>query len=281
MRVCVLGCGPAGLMAAHGALLAGAEDVRIISRKRKSELFGTQYLHAPIPGMTDRPAVDVRYTLRGDVEEYRRKVYGEDWTGKSSPEDLDEEHEAWDIRQTYNALWDTYGDYIIHEEMNKRWVEEFMRGAPRAGFDLVISSIPRPLTCLESHVFPSTTVWAIGDAPERGQFVPMRDGIENNTVLCNGESEPSWYRLSKVFNYASVEWPGRVKPPLDGVALVEKPLKTNCNCHDDDDGIVFVGRYGRWEKGVLSHEAYQDAFAAVERLQADGVQLEFRSITGA
>lgn len=264
MRVAVLGCGPAGLMAAHGALLAGAEDVRILSLRRKSELFGTQYLHAPIPGMTEKPPVRVAYRLTGTVEEYRTKVYGDDWHGKASPEDLDEEHDAWDIRQTYNELWATYGDYVADVRMDKGWAYRFMTEF-RSEFDMVISSVPRPLMCVEGHAFPSAPIWAMGDAPERGQFVPMRDAVENNTVICNGEKEPSWYRLSKVFGYASVEWPASAKPPVEGVARVEKPLKHNCDCHVADD-IVFVGRYGRWEKGVLSHEAFIAAGDAVESL---------------
>ena len=55
------------------------------------------------------------------------------------------------------------------------------------------------------------------------------------------------------------------KPPLEGVAAVRKPLTTDCNCHPD---WLHVGRYGRWTKGVLSHDAY---FATMARLQA-GVQ---------
>jgi hypothetical protein len=265
MRVAVLGCGPAGLMAAHGAIVAGADDVRIISRKRKSELFGTQYLHAPIPGMTERPAVRVDYLLHGSVEEYRTKVYGDDWHGKASPEDLDEEHDAWDIRQTYNTLWETYSDYIIDQQMDRGWVAHFLDIDARGnlGFDLIISSVPRPLTCVEGHVFPSAVIWAMGDAPERGQFVPMRDSVAPNTVICSGERDVSWYRLSKVFGYASVEWPGRVQPPFEGVARVEKPLRTNCDCHAQRDDIMFVGRYGQWEKGVLSHNAFFGAFNKV------------------
>src|SRR4051794_14558085 len=117
MRIAVLGCGPAGLMAAHAAKVCGA-DVDIFSRKRKSELFGCQYLHAPIPGMTDVAPVTVRYMLNGDIEGYRRKVYGDTWDGEVSPEDLLGNHDAWDIRRTYDNLWAKYGGYIFGTELD-------------------------------------------------------------------------------------------------------------------------------------------------------------------
>lgn len=254
MRVAVLGCGPAGLMAAHAAALAGANDVRIISKKRKSEMFGSQYLHAPIPGMTDTAPVTVHYELVGSVEEYRRKVYGEKWDGTVSPEDLLGEHDAWDIRQTYDSLWSTYGDFVYSTELSAGSLENII---VNDGFDLVISTVPKNLLCRKTgiHTFAFTEVWAVGDAPERGVFVPGRESIPNNTVRCNGEDAPRWYRLSKLFNYATCEWPMGAKPPIDGISRVTKPTFNNCDCWPD---ILFVGRYGKWEKGVLSHEAFID-----------------------
>ena len=105
MKAAILGVGPAGLTAA-AAIIRGGGTVDLFAKElQQSKLYGCQYLHEPIPGYTVTPPVDVLYTLIGTPGEYKRKVYGKDWDGSVSPEDLDEDHKAWDIRQTYNYLW--------------------------------------------------------------------------------------------------------------------------------------------------------------------------------
>lgn len=252
MKVAVLGCGPAGLMAAHAASVSGAE-VQIFSRRRKSEMYGCQYLHAPIPGMTDVAPVEVHYHLHGDIETYRRKVYGDNFDGAVSPEDLVGNHAAWDIRRTYDNLWMEYGRQIRNEDLSAAWLCNFL---PRSEYDLVINSIPRRALCRSPHhTFPSEQVWALGDAPERGIFAPRYSN--NNQVICNGMESPPWYRAACVFGYSTVEWPSHGLPvtkAFEHAQVVWKPIETDCDCWPD---VMHVGRYGRWEKGVLSHTAFQ------------------------
>ncbi len=73
----------------------------------KSALYGCQYLHAEIPGLSLRSAT-VDYELRGTTEDYRRKVYGPESDVRVSPEDLEGTHKAWDIRSAYSQLWTMY-----------------------------------------------------------------------------------------------------------------------------------------------------------------------------
>ena len=258
MDVVIFGCGPAGLMAAHGAIAGGADTLRILSKKRKSELFGAQYLHAPIPGTAlDSDSVMVNYLLMGDPDAYRAKIYGDTWDGTVSPEDLSEPHKAWDIRATYDWLWSEYEQYIDDRELTPANVDgRVERTAP----DVVISTIPRPALCQRGHTFGSADVYAAGDAPARGISIPYT--CDDNMVLCNGNDSPHWYRLSNIFGHKTVEWPmsDDTRPPINGAAVVRKPTFHNCDCHP---GFVYAGRYGRWEKGVLSHTAYVDAFEAV------------------
>ena len=249
MRVAVFGCGPAGLMAAHAAKVSGAR-VDIYSRRRKSELYGCQYLHAPIPGMTDVAPVEVRYMLHGDTEQYKRKVYGESWEGQVSPEDYLGTHMAWDIRRTYDNLWAEYGKYVFGTELSAGFMGNFMQDDARK-YDLIISSIPRGLICKRRHTFAYQSVWALGDAPERGIFVP--EHVPHNTVVCNSLPVPTWYRASRVFNYSTVEWPWGDQPQPEA-SEVTKPLSHNCDCWPE---LEFVGRYGAWQKDLLSHTAFQ------------------------
>lgn len=250
-RVAVLGCGPSGLFAAHALVQIGCE-VQIFSKKRKSEMFGAQYLHAPIPGLTDGMVpISLEYKLIGTAAGYREKVYGPGSNVEVSPETLTETHSAWDIREAYGRAWNLYNDRIRHwPDIGFTSIRAFMANA-----DLVVSSLPAKAICGDpDHRFNSQDIWAIGDAPERGIFEPLRLA-KGGQVLLNGETDTGWYRTSSVFFHGTTEWPSGRKPPIEGVARVEKPLSNDCDCHEE---VLRVGRYGRWEKGVLSHEAYYD-----------------------
>lgn len=248
MNVLILGCGPAGLMAAHAAFIEGHNPV-IVSKARKSYLFGAQYLHQPIPGATDNAPIQVDYRLQGTSDEYRVKVYGPNSRVDVSPDTLIGKHDAWDIRSTYDHLWHFYERYIMNQEVTGKTLGMAMESWMP---DLTISTIPRPALCIDpSHSFGAETVWAIGDAPEFGKTCPVK--VRPNTVICNGEDAPAWYRAANVFGHTTAEWPERKKPPFGTPAAVLKPTTTNCTCYPD---VVHLGRYGAWQKGVLSHEAF-------------------------
>jgi hypothetical protein len=248
----VLGCGPAGLMSAHAAVLLGYE-VRIHSKKRKSEMYGAQYLHQPIPHISeDADRFEVNYELAGTQEGYREKVYGKTWNGLVSPDELLGKHDGWDIRAAYDRLWRRYSPLVIDVD--------FKSGSEIRSYidnhditDVWVSSIPATALCQakEMHAFNGQEVWAVGDAPERGVFSPVR--VAEQTVICNGEDSPGWYRASMIQGYATAEWSQERKPPLDNVVRITKPLSTTCTCLSE---VHRVGRYGMWQKGVLSHTAF-------------------------
>lgn len=258
MKVLVLGCGPAGLMAAHAAALMGHE-IAILSKARKSHMKGAQFLHGPIPlpgWVTDEP-FEVDYQLRGTADGYRQKVYhdipvfrADKLKLKVSPEELAGKHQAWDIRVAYNWLWDKYGLLVKDADLYPTVIDEALDWVKA---DIVISTIPAKLLCLEGHTFASQRIWSSDQQME---------ALPDNTVVCNGESVPRWYRAAKIQGWNTVEWPYEVKPPLPQHQLwdVEKPLFTNCSCFPD---IVRMGRYGKWQKGVLSHSAFYETVKLV------------------
>lgn len=259
MKALVFGCGPSGLMATHAAAMRGY-DVVVISKKRKSEMFGCQYLHQPIPLVTNEiNEAKVEYKLQGTVEGYRRKVYGSRAV-TTSPESLGENHSAWNIRDTYNRLWEMYGSYVIDTDLSVALEGDELKGLVTEA-DRVFSTVPAPLLCkrTDNHMFHSEKVWSIGDAPERGIFSPVK--VAPNTAIVNGEDSPAWYRASNVFGYSTVEWPHDKRPPLEGVSEIVKPLSTTCDCRP---GITRLGRYGKWTKGVLSHTAFFDVYDSLE-----------------
>lgn len=247
MKVAVLGCGPAGLVAAWAAIGLGHEVMVISDKWEPSTLYGCQYLHMPIPGFQDVPKVKVDYQLLGTTEMYRSKVYGENWEGKVSPEDMRGTRPAWDIRETYGRLWNK----IVGSEQIQKVLWTVKEGNLRAVYnndiDRIVSSIPARNLCHNlEHGFDRQLIYAQG--------ATEWNATPENTVICDGTDQWPWYRISNVFGYQTVEWPaGRGLPrPKDSVR-VYKPLSTNCVCHGD---VIRVGRYGAWDKSVLVHQVY-------------------------
>lgn len=252
MQIAILGCGPTGLVAAHAAYQAG-HDPAVFSKKRKSFIHGAQYLHAPIEGINPIGSpMKIRYVMQGEPEGYLKKVYGSKWDGSISDDLRDQEHLAWDIRAAYSWLWMHYSPYIFDQEFSADTFGNFYDDLIRC-FDLVINTIPRSALCVAGHFFKSTSIWALGDAPEHGQFVPMDCNLGD--VIYNGLSEPSWYRLSNIFGYKTVEWPNHGKPPVEGVSKVEKPISHNCDCWPE---LRHTGRFGAWNKHKMVHNSYDD-----------------------
>lgn len=258
-RVAILGCGPAGMFAAH-AFNEANWDVTIYSKKRRSDMFGAQYLHSPIPGLPEiRTLVD--YQLLGTVEGYRDKVYGPNSKVEVSPETLVGQHPAWDIRSAYYEAYERYEHQIIEAVIDLPWLHgEFGNPAADKHWKTIVSTIPAPLLCGNKaeegysgtgHHFLSQKVWAAGDAPELERYCPV--AVPCSTVVCNGEPDRAWYRAANVFDYCTAEWPFERKPPVAGVAEVTKPISTNCDCWPK---IYRIGRYGAWRKGILADEAY-------------------------
>lgn len=242
MRVLILGCGPAGLMAANAAAMQGAE-LSILSKPRKSHMNGAQYLHEPVMGVRQKPPFKIEYTLNGPSEGYRYKVYGRAWDGTVSPEDMTASHLGWDIREAYDELWGIYGGFVTEWEATPASLKHIMeRDRP----DIVVSTIPAPLLCTQGHTFRAAKIWSTDKA--------FYD-VEENQVVCNGNENPGWYRVSNIQGWENTEWPEHVKPPVTPLWEVVKPLDNNCNCFP---GVVRAGRYGNWKKGVLSHEVQQE-----------------------
>lgn len=264
MRIAILGCGPAGLLAAHAAQMLDVE-FDIFSKKGKSDMFGAQYLHEPIPGISLPEPELINYHLMGTHSDYKAKVYGAKRVHMVSPDQFLGEHYAWDIRACYDILWTYYGKHVQQfiADPSTPYDELELK------YDIVINSMPRALLCQNplGHRFELQKVWAAGEAPEMGQFLSDFQ-VSYNTIICNGRAVPSWYRAANIMHVKTIEWPvtdGRNhgKPPVRGVAQVSKPISTNCDCWPN---IRHIGRYGEWRKGVLVHHAYQRAEGFIKGL---------------
>lgn len=271
-KVIVLGAGPSGLVAAETAVSLGAHVVVLSlgdhGKPVKSNLFGCQYLHAPVVGGLG-PGSPVSYELVGTSSGYRDKVYGPDSQVSVSPDEYGtgEPHLAWNLRLAYDNLWSFWGHRIhaLGYPINYGEVKSLLL----TDADLVISTIPAPFICgkrggEDGCLFRSQPIWAMGDAPRQRVPIPCPD----DTVICNGTKDTGWYRVARVFGHSTVEYPWRDgrKPPLSGITQVNKPTSHRCKCWAEEPRVLQVGRFGKWEKGYLVHNVFEDVTKAISEV---------------
>jgi hypothetical protein len=196
LKINILGCGPAGIFAAHAAVEAG-HDVTILSIPRKSHMRGAQYLHRPIPGLSpdeDAP-FQIEYALRGTIDGYREKVYG-DRDVDVSVDSLVGKHDAWDIRKAYDAGFDRY-QHLIRDFTFSTDPDVPQMELPEA--DLTFSTIPAKLLCQDDAcAWESEWIWStdsVRGAHRSMYFNEDFDGtFQDNKVLCSGDPDDFWYR---------------------------------------------------------------------------------------
>lgn len=255
-KVAVLGCGPTGLIAAQAAFSTGAK-VKIFSAKNHSTIYGAQYLHEPIPGLFLKQ-FKVDYQMWGRPEDYREKVYGDKWDGTVSPEDFPEAHNAWDLREAYYQLWGKWEESITDVRISG--YDQARAAVGFEDFDLVVSTIPRKVWMQPGDQFLNQQVWAIGSGEMNAPVMTLPP----NTVICNGQDSPGWYRASNIEGYQTIEWPEHIRRvPIPGVVKIQKPLKFVSGPEPIETNMIYVGRYGKWEKGILTTDAFHDVIAAL------------------
>lgn len=249
-KVAILGCGPAGLLAAHAVERAGHEPV-IISKPAKSEMPGAQYVHEAIPGITDDlPDGAVTFNKRGTKQGYAAKVYGHPGATCSWDQFPEGERPAWNMQKLYDKLWEKYHSSIEPYTLTR----DYMEVIPDS-FPLVISSIPLKPMCLfpDVHVFGERQVYIRTTSTWNPEIQP------SNLIIYNGDPSIAWYRCSLLWGHISYEFGHEVGHARIGV----KPLFTSCTCHRR---IIRIGRFGQWKKGVLITDAFKEAQRALQSL---------------
>lgn len=265
MNVCVLGCGPAGLLAAHAATQCGHE-VEIISKKQPSVITGAQYLHERIEGITEREPEQLWYAKVGTAAGYAAKVYGKHDHPTSWHVFPDGPQDAWPLGAAYAQLRHMYWDKVmdIWELGGDGGVQQGEITAPDImglcdKYDQVLCTIPAQGLChRHEHQFEGQQV-LIMKAP----VLPVQ-----NLIIYNGRDGEPWYRTSNIFGYCSSEYSlavpavrNRVEQLTDGLGGWRgiKPVSTDCDCHQDWTNFHRLGRFGKWQKGVLVTDAYREA----------------------
>ncbi len=260
-RIVILGCGPAGLLTALAAEQSGHEAI-IFSKKKKSKMFGAVYLHENIPGLTPKwPEFSVQITKYGDRAGYASNVYG-DPSADVSWDTFDAGvYYAWDLAAAYDKLWDRFENKIIDVAIGPDDVVSCSESG-----DLVFSTMPLHFLCKNSHhEFKQQPIWV-----RHGQ---THDPQTPSLMIYNGMTAdglhglvgPLWYRYSLIRGYAAYEYSRVEDTPVEEDFILKmsngtKPLSNTCDCHPE---IIRLGRFGKWQKGVLTHHAYKEALSAM------------------
>ena len=224
----------------------------IISKKQKSVIYGAQYLHKPIPGLTSHAsAIKIRTLRVGSPEVYAERVYGLG-TMPTSWAKVQPVADAWDLRQTYDAAWDKFEADIMDIAVGPEDVPEYT-----AQFDMVISTIPLWAICAGGHNFQSQSILVKKEV--NFEQVPVIG--YNNWVIYNGTPKYHWYRASLINGHPSTEaTPVPTQEQPSGWEAGFKVVGNDCDCHPT---MVRAGRMGKWERGVLTHHAFEQTVHSI------------------
>lgn len=270
--VAILGCGPAGLLAAHAATQSGCKPV-IYSLIQPSKIFGAQYLHRAIPGITEEdPDMIIDVAKSGSREGYARLVYGYPQADVSWDRFQPEQIPAWNLRTAYDTLWTMYGPNIIHRDLDFGSVAA---SKELAAYDTIFSSVPMPVLCGDdTHKFRDQPIEVLVQPPDPDDWNP-----DYHVMLYNGFPPDGsvggtigypWYRFSKINGWSCWEYAQYHPDPDESLGWAgryimkgKKPLHTNCDCAAVLS-ITPIGRWGKWKRGELTHHAYEDVLNALQ-----------------
>jgi hypothetical protein len=240
-KVAVLGCGPAGLLAAHAAAQLGW-SVDIFSHKVRSKIHGAQILHEPIAGVTS-PKEDavVKVFKYGNRAGYALKVYG-DPDAPCSWDDYEEgPMPVWSMELCYDRLWEKYEDRITNTEINPH-----LASVIEEDYELTVSSIPLNTLVPEgAYVWQDVHVYSVAHNAMGEMFIEW-----------SGDPDHQWYRRSGLFGKLDYEFS---YDPAEPSVRVRKPLRST-GTSEQYPQIMRVGRYGEFRKGVLINDAYNNVW---------------------
>lgn len=254
-KVLILGCGPAGLIAARTAQLCGAQPT-IYSHKVKSPIFGAQWIHEPLPGITSEESHGtLQFITMGTAEGFAEKIFGDRSHGSSwHIAEAEPYRPIWDLRTTYDVLWENLYNHIVHKDLD---CEEVAR-LDADSWDAVFNCIPLWNICRRYRKRTIEPILPIEEPAHRFDKykVLIRPShpteTKQNVVIYNGREEDEWFRTSKIFGVdGGYEYP--ITATVADATMIRKPQSTNCDCFPH---IIRVGRYGAWDMEQMTNDAY-------------------------
>jgi hypothetical protein len=254
MNVAIIGCGPAGMFAAEACSQQGV-PFSIYAPKGVSSISGAQYLHEAIPWLTGDQDGYITFKKIGTRDGYALKVYGHLGMDVSWDTFTDGPKPYWSLQSAYLTAWMRYEEHIKSIKVKPTDIRKLKKD-----YSLVINTAPKIFLCKhpDDHKFTSQTVFLT---------LPEERHLQNgNQIIYNGQREVPWYRWSFIHGLSCYEFSHDPKYKKKETIEIRKPLINFCDCHEGD-GYLEVGRYGRWRKGALTHEAYFKTMDKIDALQ--------------
>jgi hypothetical protein len=239
MNIAVLGCGPCGLLVAEAVHQLGHEP-HIYSRKQRSEIPGSQHLQGYIPKVTPQyPDSAVMFVRMGTKEGYAEKVYGDPYHPSGWPQ-YDGICKSWSVFKAYDLLWAKWSREVVDRELNVITLGNLVDE-----YELILSTIPQKNICIKSHHFGGVPFWI------QPRITPA-DDQHREVVVFNGLPDDAWYRWSILGRKESLE----STTPLAHAIQGWKAIENDCDCWPE---IHRLGRWAKWQHGVLLHHAFHEA----------------------
>jgi hypothetical protein len=255
MRVAIIGSGPAGLLAAHAVERSGHEP--IIYGQRSQNVDESQFLFECPPGL-ERQTFELTIDILGRPEDYAKKVYGDSAAPVSLQKLKTGVYQVTPLLEVYEFLWNVYGRTATQVRVDQLNLPDIARSV-----ELTLNTMTAQDLCDDpSHSFEFVRTYML-----------KGEASGENIMYYNGANDPMhpWFRYSRirgigVFEYACPPTTWREAPGetiINGV----KPTGNNCDCMITGDPrlrgskVQRIGRFGKWERGVMNHHAFQDAVA--------------------
>ncbi len=228
-QVAILGSGFPALIAAHAVhVFAKSTDIPlpkviIYGSADRPVKIGAKWYEREIPMMPGdlirQRMVDV--STSGEADDYNLKLKGP-VTAYNRPR---ANFLAFDYHQTYQQLWAEYNSIICTLQIDRQTFDDLDWWRD---FELIINTQPRPMFYApdQMQLFGATRHWRLDEVEgETMQYASVMQASENFMIF-DSTADVSWYRISRVFDLMSVEWPYDKKPPISGVNQEILPLGT-------------------------------------------------------
>lgn len=256
-EVAIIGCGPAGLMAAL-AVERNGHRPHIFSIKHKSVVHDDMFLQKPLPGH-HTPVSRINYLGLGTREGYAAKLYDDPQAPVSWDTVKWGVQDAWWLAPIYDLLWDRFKSRI-----RPGAVDGTVATVLTGDFPLVISTIPAIQLCqrMNEHLFVSKPVWL---ARSRSDHLGLGE------LVYNGDPESKWYRYSFLNGWNCWEFadlPLSADAPGTEIFPGAKLISNTCDCHPR---VHRVGRWAQYQRGILNHHAFEQTTSI---LATEGLGLE-------
>lgn len=243
VEVCIIGAGPAALLAAYAVERQGHQPV-IMAPESRSIISPVQCLQQAIP---DVPvdSMEVFFAKTGIRERYAAKLYGSPDAPTSWKFIKDGPGIVWPLTEVYDWLWEKYVGIIDGNQVEPEDVEG-ISGA----FEVVISTAPAAAICVN----PKHRFEQVGTQIFEQEF----DGPTKQfpSVILSGGLD-AWFRFSAMRGRLVWEYPHDAIAPA-GAGLGIKPVGNTCDCHPR---VHRIGRFGKWQRGIQTHHAFRDTVA--------------------